>query len=160
MVGVDAENHSLNSYEGFLCLIQLSVYPVVHQCAPITFLVDVLAPEVRQNFKQTIGEVFENPSVIKLLHGCISSDVVWLMRDFGVMINGVFDTQDFQTGILSLKQNLGLANFWLQYCKGLNHIPVEDKHQYQVSDWSVRPLPARQLEYAANDTYFLYHIAR
>ena len=29
VVGVDAENHSNNSYEGFLCLIQLSVYPVV-----------------------------------------------------------------------------------------------------------------------------------
>ena len=53
---------------------------------------DVLAPEVRQNFKRTIGKVFENPGVIKILHGCVSSDVVWLMRDFGVMINAVFDT--------------------------------------------------------------------
>lgn len=126
----------------------------------MTYLIDVLHPHVRENFKHTIGkQILENPGILKLLHGSISSDVVWLQRDFALQITGVFDTQEFETAFIS-RSNLSLANFWHKYCPDLNHISAKQKAQYQSSDWSVRPLQPGQLDYAANDSYFLYHIAR
>jgi ribonuclease D len=49
-----------------------------------TFVIDVLEAELKRNFKKTIGVVLEDQKILKLLHGCTASDVVWLQRDFGV----------------------------------------------------------------------------
>lgn len=39
------------------------------------------------------------------------------------------------------------------------HFSLGEKGEFQNSDWSKRPLTPAQLDYAANDTYFLAHIA-
>ena len=73
-------------------------------------------------------------------------------------MSGVFDTQEFQKTFLAQKE-LSLGSFWRRYCGGLTNLTQEEKGKFQKSDWSVRPLTTGQLDYAANDTYFLLHIS-
>ena len=40
VVGVDIENNNTNSYEGFICLVQISLYPPGK--TPKTYIFDVL----------------------------------------------------------------------------------------------------------------------
>lgn len=92
MVGLDIEQNGRDSYEGFCCLLQFATYGDEQK----TFVIDVLSDEVKDTLKRTLGKyVLENPKIVKIIHGGISSDVVWLQRDFGILITNVFDTQEF-----------------------------------------------------------------
>ena len=92
IVGVDLENNHRDSYNGFTCLIQLSTYDVDTGDAN-NYVIDVLAYEVGKNLKAVLGaSLFENPKVLKLLHGCLTSDLQWMVRDFGVKMVNVYDT--------------------------------------------------------------------
>lgn len=124
-----------------------------------TYVIDVLKTEVAKNLAPVLGPtLFEKPSVLKLLHGCLASDLTWMVRDFGIKLVGTFDTQEFQKKFIGNKE-LSLAHFWERYCKGVAQIEYAEKKELQSSDWKVRPLSQEQLDYAANDTYFLLHIA-
>ena len=84
-IGIDLENHHLKSYEGYLCLIQITTPDYE------TFVIDVLA--LRDHIRNLMGpSIFENPLIQKVFHGCLHSDVAWLQRDFGVALVNVFDT--------------------------------------------------------------------
>ena len=157
IVGVDIENEHTSTYNGYICLIQLSAY---HPQGDIkTYVIDVLKQEVAESLSSILGAtLFENAKVLKLLHGCLSSDLTWMIRDFGIKLIGTFDTQEFEKKFISVK-NLSLANFWEKYCDGIAQIDTTEKKELQGSDWKVRPLAQDQLDYAANDTYFLLHIA-
>jgi len=94
IVGVDLEN-SYASYNGFSALIQISSYGL-NGAQPTTYIIDVMTSEIRPLITGTIGaKVLGNPKVLKLLHACIASDLPWLIRDYGVVCQPVFDTQDF-----------------------------------------------------------------
>ena len=122
-------------------------------------MIDVLAPEVGTNLRTVLGaSLFENSSVLKLMHGCLNSDLEWLIRDFGIKVVNVYDTQEFQKQFVS-KKDLSLAKLWERYCEGTAQIKISEKKELQESNWAARPLRQDQLDYAANDTYFLWHIA-
>lgn len=124
-----------------------------------TYVIDVLKQEVANSLALVLGAIlFENPNVLKLLHGCLTSDISWMVRDFGLKLVSTFDTQEFHKKYISNKE-LSLASFWEKYCAGLAQIELSEKKELQTSDWKVRPLRQDQLDYAANDTYFLLHIA-
>jgi ribonuclease D len=88
VVAIDLENHHQTSYNGFLCLLQLTTPPPMNQ----TFLVDVLA--LRAHIRPLLGPIFESADIQKVFHGCLHSDVSWLQRDFGLTVVNVFDTQE------------------------------------------------------------------
>ena len=75
IIGVDLENNHTQSYNGFTCLIQLSTYDF--ESGDIkTYVVDVLVEEVAANLVGALGStIFENPNVLKLLHGSFTSDL-------------------------------------------------------------------------------------
>jgi len=64
----------------------------------------VLVDEVRDSFTEQVGEkVLENPTITKLMHGCLSSDLPWLQRDFGIKVSNIFDTQEFERSFVKGK---------------------------------------------------------
>ncbi|CAE6460321.1 unnamed protein product [Rhizoctonia solani] len=138
-IALDLEHNSLRTYKGLVCLIQLS-------SRTQDWVIDTLA--LREEMGILRG-VLEDPKIVKVLHGA-ESDVIWLQRDFGLFIVGLFDTFH-ASRVLGFPKH-SLAALLARYT---DFIP--DK-QYQLADWRIRPLPEEMLHYARADTHFLLHI--
>lgn len=80
-IAVDTEHHWYRTYQGLTCLIQVSTRSE-------DFIIDSL--KLREHI-HLLNDSFTDPKIVKVLHGA-DSDVVWLQRDFGVYIVGMFDT--------------------------------------------------------------------
>lgn len=77
-------------------------------------------------------------------------DMVWLQRDLGLYVVGLFDTFHASSALGYPKRSLlallsKFANF-------------DAQKQYQMADWRVRPLPKELFDYARSDTHFLLFI--
>ena len=57
-----------------------------------TFIIDTLAFDKTEIFDAVGDRLFENPFICKVMHGCVSSDIWWLAKDFGIRTITVFDT--------------------------------------------------------------------
>jgi exosome complex exonuclease RRP6 len=139
-IAVDLEAHTLRSFQGFTCLMQVSTRQE-------DFLVDVLA--LRGEVGPALGPVFHNPRIVKVLHGA-DSDVIWLQRDFGMYILGLFDTKQASELLGHAAHNL--AHLLQLFCG------VSSNKGYQLADWRVRPLSDGMAEYARGDTHYLLFI--
>ena len=94
------------------------------------------------------------------MHGCVSSDIWWIAKDFGIRTNSVFDTQEFTKYLDNKKNSVALSALWVKYCEGFYDQNIfANKEKYQKSDWTVRPLSPMMLRYGAHDSYFLVMIA-
>ncbi|KIW11118.1 hypothetical protein PV08_10418 [Exophiala spinifera] len=139
-IAIDLEHNDMRSFVGMVCLMQISTREK-------DWIIDTLKPW-RENL-QMLNEVFADPKILKLFHGS-NMDMIWLQRDLGLYVVGLFDTFHASMALhfegKSLKYLLQrFANF-------------EAQKQYQVADWRVRPLPKELLDYARSDTHFLLHI--
>ncbi|KAL3228022.1 hypothetical protein MRX96_003953 [Rhipicephalus microplus] len=138
-IAVDLEHHSYRSFQGFTCLMQISSR--THD-----YIVDALA--LRHEL-QMLNEVFADPKIVKVFHGA-DMDVLWLQRDFGLYLVGLFDTGQ-------AAKVLGLAHFSLAFL--LKHYcQIEADKQFQLADWRIRPLPPVMISYAQSDTHYLLYI--
>ena len=99
------------------------------------------------------------------MHGS-NSDIVWLQRDLGLYIVGLFDTYHAAKALDYPRKALAylLARF----------VNFEADKKYQMADWRIRlvpktdrsdckltltrPLPKQMFEYARSDTHFLLYI--
>ncbi|GAA5848393.1 hypothetical protein JCM9279_006552 [Rhodotorula babjevae] len=140
-LAIDLEHHDFRAWAGTTCLIQLSTRSK-------DYVIDALEPAVRDNL-DCLNEFFTDPEWIKVLHGA-SSDIVWLQRDFGLYIVGLFDTYH-ATKVLGYSQH-SLASLLAMYTD------FEPDKRYQLADWRIRPLPKEMLHYARSDTHFLLSI--
>ncbi|KAJ2168390.1 exosome nuclease subunit [Coemansia sp. RSA 562] len=138
-VAIDLEHHDYRSYQGFTCLIQISTRST-------DFVVDALALRAELN---VLNEVTADPAVIKVFHGA-ESDIVWLQRDFGVYVVGLFDTYH-ASKVLNM-QHHSLAHLLLTYSA------FHADKKYQLADWRIRPIPQEMLAYARADTHFLLYV--
>ncbi|KAJ1846963.1 exosome nuclease subunit, partial [Coemansia sp. RSA 2703] len=138
-VAIDLEHHSYRSYQGFTCLVQLSTR--THD-----FVIDALT---LRSHLHVLNEITADPSVVKVLHGA-ESDVLWLQRDFGVYLVGLFDTYH-ASHVLNMPHH-SLAHLLRTYCS------FEADKKHQLADWRVRPLPADMMAYARSDTHFLLYV--
>ncbi|XP_063633302.1 exosome complex component 10 homolog [Cydia splendana] len=139
---VDVEHHSYRSYQGITCLVQISTNEGGD------FIIDTLA--IREHIHK-LNLVFTDPKKLKVFHGA-EMDVVWLQRDFGVYVVGLFDTHQAARA-LNCSSN-SLKHLLWQYCQ------VDADKKYQLADWRIRPLPAELMEYARMDTHYLLYIWR
>lgn len=138
-IAVDCEHHSVRSFQGLTCLMQLS-------SRTKDYIIDTLA--LRLVLSQ-LGEIFANPKIVKVFHGC-ESDIYWLQRDFGLYVVNCFDTY---VGAKQLRFSaLSLAHLVRYYCG----VTLDKTHQ--LSDWRQRPLTEDMLVYARRDTQYLLSI--
>ena len=81
-IAIDLEAHTMRSYQGVTCLMQISTR-FKH------FIVDVI--KLRLFVGDALRGVFDDPKKQKVLHGA-DMDIQWLQRDFGLYIVNMFDT--------------------------------------------------------------------
>uniref|UniRef100_A0A7S3UZH7 HRDC domain-containing protein n=1 Tax=Aplanochytrium stocchinoi TaxID=215587 RepID=A0A7S3UZH7_9STRA len=138
-ISIDLENHSYRSFQGFVCLMQMSTRKA-------DYIIDTLA---LRSHMHMLNRVFSNPAIVKVLHGS-DSDVLWLQRDFGIYVVSLFDTG--QAARVLGYPSAGLA-FALQH-----HCKVKTNKALQLADWRIRPLSQDMLKYAREDTHYLLYI--
>ncbi len=139
MIAVDTEADSLFHFREKICLIQLAG-------GNATAVVDPLNIEDFGAMKS----LFENPSVVKVLHGA-DYDVRSLYRDFGIRIDNLFDTE-------LAGRFLGIAHTGLEAMLR-QYLDVQLDKKFQKKDWSQRPLPPEMVTYAAEDVNHLVELA-
>jgi len=139
-IAIDLEHHDAHSYIGIVCLMQISTRDK-------DWIVDTLKPW-REDL-QVLNEVFADPAILKVFHGS-TSDMVWLQRDLGLYVVGLFDTYHATYALGYPKHSLA---YLLQRFENFTA-----QKQYQMADWRTRPLGKELLDYAQSDTHFLLHV--
>lgn len=139
-IAIDLEHHDVHSYHGLVSLMQISTREK-------DWVVDTLKPWREE--LQMLNEVFADPSILKVFHGS-SMDIIWLQRDLGLYVVGMFDTYHAACALNYPKRSL---KFLLQ-----KFVNFEADKKYQMADWRIRPLPDGMFDYARSDTHYLLHI--
>lgn len=136
-VAIDTEADSLHCYREKLCLLQIGLPGRDYIVDP---LADVdLAP---------LCAALEPKEVV--LHGA-DYDLRMLRRGLNFVARRIFDT-------VIAARLLGIREFSLTALVK-RHFDVELGKSSQKANWARRPLPARMLEYAMNDTHYLLPLA-
>ena len=135
VIGVDLEADSMYHFKEKVCLIQMSAKNL-----------NVVIDPLQVHDLSILKPIFSSHDIIKIFHGS-DYDIRSLHRDFGIKINGLFDTQ--LAGMFLGIEKTGLDALVKKYF----NIDLDKK--YQKKDWSQRPLPEEMIEYAANDVKYL-----
>jgi ribonuclease D len=138
-IAVDLEHHSIESYLGITCLMQISTRFT-------DYIIDTL--KLRQHL-QELNIIFCNPRIVKVLHGA-DFDIEWLQKDFGIYIVNMFDTG--QAARMLNLTSFSLANLLASVCS------INADKKYQQADWRQRPLSSEMIKYAREDTHYLLFI--
>jgi ribonuclease D len=96
-----------------------------------------------------LGQLLESKSVEVVFHDA-DYDLRLLHQDYGWYVTNIFDTR-VASQLLGIK-SFGLAALLEQYFQ----VRLDKKHQR--ADWSMRPLTADMLAYAAEDTRYLLQL--
>lgn len=140
IIAVDLEHHDLHSYIGIVSLMQIST-------RDRDWIIDTLKPWRRK--LEILNQVFADPTILKVLHGA-HMDILWLQRDLGLYVVGLFDT-------FHASRVLGYPGGSLAYLLK-RFVGFDAQKQYQTADWRIRPLPQEMFNYARSDTHFLLYI--
>src|SRR6266536_6028430 len=136
-VAIDTEADSLHCYREKLCLVQISLPGRDYIVDP---LADVdLAP---------LCTALERKEIV--LHGA-DFDLRLLRRGLNLVAHRIFDT-------VIAARLLGIREFSLAALVK-RHFGVELGKGSQKANWAQRPLSARMIEYAINDTHYLLPLA-
>jgi exosome complex exonuclease RRP6 len=139
-LAVDLEHHDFHSYIGIVCLMQISTREK-------DWIVDTLKPW-RESL-QCLNEVFADPNILKVFHGS-HEDMIWLQRDLGLYIVGLFDT--YYACVALNFESRGLKYLLKRFAD------FDAQKKYQTADWRARPLPDEMMLYARSDTHYLLNI--
>ncbi|KAL7797312.1 ribonuclease H-like domain-containing protein [Trichoderma ceciliae] len=139
-IAVDLEHHDFRTYIGLVSLLQISTREK-------DWIVDTLKPW--RHKLQVLNEVFADPAIVKVFHGAYM-DMVWLQRDLGLYVNGLFDTFFACEALRYSSRSLAflLSKF----------VDFDADKRYQLADWRIRPLPEEMMYYARSDTHYLLYI--
>jgi len=99
-----------------------------------------------------IKEIFENEEIEKVMHAC-DNDLEWIYDQLKVMTVNLFDTLEADQMIESNKSTPGLSDLLNKY--KIFQMDKNHKKALQKSNWKNRPLSKEQLDYAAQDSYYL-----
>lgn len=135
-IAVDLEHHDTHSYIGLTSLMQISTRGK-------DWIVDTLLPWREE--LQILNEVFADPGILKvrqvhegeqnvahifqIFHGS-HMDMIWLQRDLGLYVVGLFDTFYASKALGYPKKSLASLL--------LRHANFNAAKQYQMADWRIR----------------------
>ncbi|MCX8132689.1 MAG: ribonuclease D [Roseococcus sp.] len=139
-VTVDTEFMRERTYWPELCLVQLAGMQEVA-------VVDALAEGLDLS---PLGELLADPAVIKVFHAARQDVEIFLLR-FGAVPAPLFDTQ-----IAAMVAGFGDQASYDSLVRALTGGAIDKAHRF--SDWSVRPLSAAQIAYAAADVTHLRQV--
>jgi ribonuclease D len=136
-VAIDTEADSLHCYKEKLCLLQISVPGHDYMIDPLADL----------SF-EPLSALLQKKEIV--VHGS-DFDLRLLRRAFDFKADRIFDTV-IAARLLGIKEfslaSMVSQNFGVELAKGS-----------QKANWAQRPLPARMVEYAINDTRYLLPLA-
>jgi len=135
-IAVDTESNSLFAYQEKVCLIQIS-------SPDEDYLIDPL--ELKD--LTLLGQLFKNPEQEKIFHAS-EYDLICLKRDFHFSFANIFDTM-IAARILGAT-HVGLDSLLQQF------YGIKINKKYQRANWGIRPLPKEMLDYARQDTFYLF----
>ena len=136
VLAIDTEFLREKTYYPKLCLLQLATEEE-------SVIVDPLA----SLDLKAIVPLLEDERIVKLFHAGYQ-DLEIILREIGVLPRPIFDTQ-VACEFLGMRMQVGYGALVEAY-EGV-HLDKADS----LTDWSRRPLDARQLEYAADDVRYL-----
>ncbi len=135
-VAIDTEFHGERSYIPHLMLVQIGTETDIWLIDP---LADIdLTP---------LFEFLAQPTPLVIGHA-LHNDLEIIYLKYGVVMQGVFDTQ-VAASFLGFGLQIGLTGLLRELAD------VRLPKGAQMADWSRRPLPERQVVYAANDVRYL-----
>lgn len=137
-LSIDTESNSLYVYREQVCLLQIST-------PENDYLIDTLAVK---DISPLAG-ILANPKQEKIFHAS-EYDVICLKRDFGFEFANLFDTM-IAARILG-EEAIGLASLLK------SRLGLELDKKYQRANWGIRPLPRAMLEYASQDSHYLFQL--
>jgi ribonuclease D len=137
-IGIDTEFHNERSYSAQLMVVQLAFDDGVAIVDPLAYsdlrpLIDALAET------EVVGHA-------------LSSDLRILAEDYGTLPKLAFDTQ-----VAAAFCGYGLTISLLDLVRDLAGVTL--RKSQTVSDWSSRPLTAKQIDYLVDDVRFLFALA-
>lgn len=138
-MAIDTEFLRERTYRPELCLLQIASGGADKTVACI----DPLAVD---NIDPLLDVIYE-PSVLKVLHAAGQDlEIFYWLR--GEVPGNLFDTQ-VAAPLLGYAEQIGYGNLVSEILK------KELSKSHSRADWSRRPLPAKQLQYAADDVIYL-----
>ena len=142
ILGIDIEQTMHNSYQGYICLIQIST---INE----NYIIDAI--KLHDVISTFLKPIFQDPNIIKVFYSGVS-DLQWLNRDYGIFVVNYFDVY-YANLQLNKNGDVSLVELFKKYCNYF--IEKETKKKYQISDWRIRPLTQDQLDYACVDAHYL-----
>lgn len=136
-IAIDTEGASFHRFVDRIYLLQLSTRDRTAIVDPLAVAKETLAP---------LGRLLESPAVETVLHDA-DYDLRLVHQDYGWHVRNIFDTR-VAAQLLGIRA-FGLAALLERYFG----VRLDKKHQR--ADWSMRPLTADMLAYAAQDTMYL-----
>ena len=136
-VTVDTEFMRERTYWPELCVVQLAGEREVA-------VIDAQAPEIDL---APLGDLLANQAVMKVFHAARQDIEIFVLR-FGEVPRPLFDTQ-----IAAMVAGFGEQVGYDALVAALAGGSIDKAHRF--SDWSVRPLSAAQIAYAAADVTYL-----
>ncbi len=142
IVAIDTETMGLRPHRDRLCLVQLS------SGDGTAHLVQM---EDRSYDAPNLKKLISNPKIKKLFHFA-RFDVAILKYSFGVPCPNIYCTKIASRLVRTYTDKHGLRSL----CNEL--LGVDLNKQQQSSDWGAAELSSEQMNYAANDVYYLHKI--
>lgn len=135
-LAIDTEFLRERTYRPELALIQIAAGDIVAVIDPLA--IDDLDP---------LYKILYNPATTKVLHAAGQDLEIFYWR-CGRVPENLFDTQ-IAAPLLGYQEQLGYGNLMREV------LGIELAKSHARADWMRRPLPAKQLQYAADDVIYL-----
>jgi len=141
LLAMDFESESnLHVYGEKLCLVQVFD-------GKRYFLIDPFSIS-----RDELAKLFEDKKIIKYFYGC-ESDLSLVYKQYQIKIKSVFDIKNM-VDVLDLEKK-GLDSV---ISSVLNISSTTNKKQYQMYNWTIRPIKSEALEYALSDVEHLFDL--